>query len=410
MKCKSVFSFLLIIVLTASLFAGCGGAQQPATPAPAPATTESNASESQENEAPPSQPLDPIKIGYVGAITGENAILAEYESKGVMLAVDEINAAGGVNGHPLELVIEDAAGTNSGAVLATQKIIARDDIVGIIGLMRSPFMMAATEYIQEAKIPILTNGTALQITRHGNPYVFRIRANDLVVTDVVLKFIADDLGLTKIAVLHDTDVYGMGGLENIKTNLEKYPNLEIVSEQGYNTGARDWSPQLLNIRNSGAEVIIGWGTNTQENATIVRQIKQMGLDVKVIGAPTYGTTVMLESAGEYAEGLCSVTDWNTSLTDERSAKFIQDFHAKYGHDPDYASAAGYDGLYLLAEAIKNAGTDREAVRDAMSDIRNFEGIIATYDYDEFGDGNREMCITQVNGGRYEIITRVRVEK
>ena len=349
---------------------------------------------------------DVIKIAYIGALTGEGTLLAEYEFNGIELAVEEINAAGGVNGAKLELIKEDTGGTNSGAVLATQKVSRMDDVVAIIGYRRSPHFMAASKYVEEAKIPVMTFGTALQITREGNPYVFRDRPHDGIVTGIAVKFAVENLGSQKLAILYDTDVYGIGGLENATEHLKNLYDLDFVSAQGYQTGAKDWTPQLLNIKQSGAEVIIGWGTNTQENAVILRQIRQMGLDVKVVGAPTYSSTALIDIAGEYAEGLYTITDWSVSLDDEKSLKFVADFVAKYGFEPDYASSSGYDGLYILADAIARAGTDREAITEAIRSTKDLVGVQASYTFDEFGDGNHTMCITQVKDGLFEVLERV----
>jgi branched-chain amino acid transport system substrate-binding protein len=355
----------------------------------------------------PTLAANTIKVGYIGPITGEGAIIGEYELKGVKMALDEVNKAGGVNGVPLELVVEDTAGTNSGAVLATLKMTKRDDVVAIIGLVRSPNIMAASKYIQDARIPVVTGASALQVTRHDNPYIFRDRAHDGVVTGVAVKFAVERLQAKKIAILHDTDVFGTGGMENIKVHLKKY-GLEPVTVQGYQTGTKDWTPQLLNIKRAGVDVIIGWGTNAQENAVILRQIKQMGLNVKVVGSPSYGTSVLLNAAGPYAEGLYAINDWSVASPEKESQNWVAAFRARYRHDPDWAAVSGYDGFYILANAIKTAGPDREKIREALARTKGFSGIQASYTFNRYGDGNHEMAISQVKDGKFVVIGRIQV--
>jgi len=411
MKRKNISLLLLVAILLLGTLSACGGGRQTggnATPAAPAASDAPEAQSSQQAPAQPSQSAESIKIGYVGSITGEGAMMGEYELKGIRMAVDEINSAGGINGVPLEIIEEDAAGTNSGAVLATQKITRRDDVVAIIGLVRSPFIMAASEYIQEAKIPTITGASALQVTRHGNPYIFRDRAHDGDVTGVAVKFAVENLKAEKIAILHDTDVFGTGGYDNLKINMEKY-GIEPVIAQGYQTGTKDWTPQLLNIKQSGADVIIGWGSNSQENAVILRQIKQMGLDVKFIGSPAYGTTVLLDAAGEYAEGLYAINDWSVSLQNEKSLNWVEAFNERYGHDPDWAAVSAYDGLYILANAIKVAGPDREAIADAIRATSDLEGIQGMYNFNGSGDGNHQMVISQVVDGKFVVVDRITVD-
>lgn len=409
---KRMMSLLSIIVLSAIIMTSCGQPKDAEPQSSATTQADNQVSES-PTEAPTSTDVPPvntgetIKIGYIGSITGEGAIISEYELKGIRMAVDEINKAGGVNGSLFELVEEDAAGSNSGAVLATLKMVKRDDVVAIIGLVRSPHIMATSKYIQDAKIPTITGASNLQVTRHGNPYIFRDRAHDGDVTGVAVKFVVENLQAKNIAILHDTDVFGTGGLENININLGKY-NIEPVCIQGYQTGTKDWTPQLLNIKKSGADVIIGWGTNAQENAVILRQIKQMGLDINVVGSPSYGTPVLLEAAGEYAENVYAVNDWSVSLQEEKSLEWVKAFNERYGHDPDWASVSGYDGFYILANAIKSAGPDREKITNALMDSKDVVGVQAVYNFNKYGDGNHEMVITQVKNGKFEVVDRVKL--
>jgi branched-chain amino acid transport system substrate-binding protein len=353
----------------------------------------------------PALAIDTIKIGYIGPLTGEGAIIGEYELKGIEMAVDEVNKTSGVRGSQLELVVEDTAGTNSGAVLATLKMINRDDVVAIIGLVRSPNIMAATEYIKEAKIPVISGASALQVTRHGNPYIFTTRAHDGVVTEVAVKFALETIKAKKIGILHDTDVFGTGGLDNLKIHLEKY-GVEPVSVQGYQTGTKDWTPQLLNFKRTEVDTIIGWGTNAQENAVILRQINQMGLNVKVVGSPSYGTTILLEAAGHYAEGLYAINDWSVASPEENSKEWVTTFRDRYGHDPDWASVSGYDGLRILANAIDKAGADRAKIREALADTKDFVGIQAKYTFDKYGSGNHQMVISEVKEGRFLVVGQV----
>jgi branched-chain amino acid transport system substrate-binding protein len=216
-------------------------------------------------------------------------------ANGARLAVEEINAAGGILGRQVDLQIEDNQSTNPGTVLAYSKLVSQK-VIAVLGPLRSTQVQAASPTIAKAKIPAVIGGSDPSLTRVNNPWIFRVRPNDLYSSKVMAEFGIKELKGKKWAVIHSTDTFGSGG-KNALVDALKSQGIEPVLVQGYTNNQQDFTPIVLAIKKSGAEVIGSYMTNSPDVAIFARQLRQLGLTIPWVGS----TSIVTETAIRLAE-------------------------------------------------------------------------------------------------------------
>ncbi len=348
---------------------------------------------------------DPIRIGVVNEITGPQAEGGRFTINGIQLALDEINQAGGLLGRKVELRIEDNASTNPGTVLALSKLLSDGRLAGIIGPIRSTQIQAVAPTIAKAGIPTMIGGSEPSLTRVNNRWVFRVRPNDSYSSRVMADFGVNTLKYRKWAIVHSTDAFGTGG-RNALTEALKALGVEPLLAQGYTNNAQDFTPVVLAIKKSGAEVIGTYMTNSPDQGIFARQLRQLGVNVAWIGSPTTISVTALQLAGEALHGSYAITDFTVDMNDTTRA-FAKRYRDRYNLTPDTFSAWAYDAMHLLANAIRDAkSTEPEAVRKALLAIRGYEGVEGRYQFDEFGDGLHGYSVVRNDKGNIVFIKRV----
>lgn len=349
----------------------------------------------------------PIKIGQVIPITGEAAESGKYQKQGAELAVEQINAAGGVKGRKLQLVQEDDKTTNPGAVAALQKLLEDKEIVAVIGSIRSTQVQAMMPTIAEAKIPVAIGGTNYGLTHSGNQWVFRFRPHDGYSAQVLAKFTVEELGKKKVAVIHSTDAFGTGGKDFVVEALKKL-GVEPVLVQGYNNGEKDYTAILTALKQSGAEALITYMTFSTDLGIMAKQIKQLGIDVTWVGSPSITAKDAANLAGDALYGTYGVTDFQIDGS-EASKKFAEAYKAKYGQNPDLYSAWTYDAVTVFAEAMKNAPDLKpESIRQAILNIKGFPGAEGEYTFDQNGDGLRHYHVVKNENGTWKLFKTITI--
>ncbi|MFO1321020.1 MAG: ABC transporter substrate-binding protein [Burkholderiales bacterium] len=348
---------------------------------------------------------DAIRIGVVNEITGPQAEGGRFTINGIQLALDEINKAGGLLGKPVELRIEDNASTNPGTVLAFSKLLSEGGLAGIIGPIRSTQIQAVAPTIAKAGIPTMIGGSEPSLTRVNNRWVFRARPNDSYSTRVMADFGVNTLKFRKWAIIHSTDAFGTGGKAAL-TDALKALGVEPLMTQGYTNNSQDFTPIVLAIKKSGAEVIGTYMTNSPDQGIFARQLRQLGVNVAWIGSPTTISITALNLAGEALYGSYAITDFTVDMNDT-TRNFAKKYRERYNLTPDTFSAWAYDAMHLLATAIRNArSTDPEAVRKALLAIKGYDGVEGGYQFDQFGDGLHGYSVVRNDKGRIVFIKRV----
>lgn len=354
--------------------------------------------------AAPVGAADPIVIGLVDEVTGPQAEAGVLTAHGARLAVEEINAAGGILGRQVTLQIEDNQSTNPGTVLAYSKLVSQK-VVAVLGPLRSTQVQAASPTIAKAKIPAVIGGSDPSLTRVNNPWIFRVRPNDLYSSRVMAEFGVKELKGRKWAIIHSTDTFGTGG-KNALVDALKAQGIEPVLIQGYTNNQQDFTPIVLAIKKSGADVIGSYMTNSPDVAIFARQLRQLGIAIPWVGSTSIVTETAIRLAEEALWGTYGVSDFVVEANDE-SRRFAAAFRKKHGFEPDLYSAWCYGGMYLLKHAIEAAGTtDAEAVRKAMLGIRGLKGVEGTYSFNSNGDGVHAYNIVRNEKGKVVFIKHI----
>ncbi len=381
----------IAVLLTAGLLVGCGA--KPAEPGKTPAGNAPAA----EQKAPANKP---VKIGAVFILSGNNAAYGISQKSAVELAAAEINAAGGVNGAPLEMIYEDSSGNKDQAINAVRKLIDKDEVVAIEGPTLSAEMFAAGPVANQAGVPILgVSNTAAGITDIGD-FVFRNSLPEAGVLPTTVKRAMEKFKLKKVAVIYDSkDDFSVSGYKTFAAELKKN-NVEILETVTYQTKDTDFNAQLTKIMAKQPEALVVSGLYG-EAALILQQARQLGLKVPVIGGNGFNSPQLAAIAKEAAEGAIVGSPWFAGSTAEKAKKFVAAYQAKHNKAPDQFAAQAYDGLFLLVEAIKKAGsTDREKVRAALAGIRDFEGVTGTFAFDGKRDPVQTPFILIIEKGQY----------
>jgi branched-chain amino acid transport system substrate-binding protein len=304
-----------------------------------------------------------ITLGGIFPLSGNVAVYGVECKKGVDLAIEEINAAGGVGGKQLVLISEDDEGNPDKTVNAFKKLTTKDGVKIIVGSLTSGCTLSITTLSQAGKIiQIAPAATASAITDAGN-YIFRACFIDPFQGTVGGKFAAESLGAKNAAILYDVgNDYSVGLEENFKASFEANGG-KIVALESYSTGDKDFNAQLTKIKNANPDVVYlpdYYGTV----ALIAKQLRAQGINTPIVGAD--GWDGLTTNAGDEVLNGYYSNHYAADSTDPAVQKFVQSFNAKYSEEPNSFAALGYDCVYMLRDAIVKAGTlDNEAVRTAL---------------------------------------------
>jgi branched-chain amino acid transport system substrate-binding protein len=328
---------------------------------------------------------DTIKVGMVLPVTGPASDNGKYSLTGAKIALDRVNKSGGVLGKRVELVTEDDQTTNPGAVLAFSKLAAQPDIVALIGSIRSTQTHAMAPDILKTGKPVCFGGTDPALTKMGNPWLIRFRPNDSYSGRVIASYGVETLGKKSWAIVHSTDAFGMGGLKALSALLNKL-GAKIAIDQGYPNQSQDFTPVVLAIKSSGADIIGSYFTFDNDIAIFARQLRQLGAALPWVGSPSIVGAQAVKLAGPALWGAYGVADFAVDSSPE-AKEFAKLYSAVSNVPPDAFSSWTYDAIGVLSAAINKAGsTDPDKIRAAILSTKGYKGSEGEYNFDEFGDG------------------------
>ncbi len=342
-----------------------------------------------------------IRIGFTPPITGASAAEGSFQIKAIKLALKEINAAGGVNGRQINLIMVDNQSSNPGALAALQNAVEQEKVLALIGVVKSTQVLATSDAIKGYGIPTFIGGTNVTLTRQGNPWLFRVRPDDSITALAMIKYIKEDLKLSKVGVLHDSDAFGTGGGDLVETYAKEY-GLTVVRREKYTTKDKDYTAQLLSVKNAGAEILIAYSTNPEDAAVIQRQYRQLGSPFKFLGSPAHQHRDAINLARDAAEGIFAIADFVPGQT-EANRKYAEDYKKEYNEEYDGLSAWTYDGLKILVNAIKKAGEDRAKIQEAILATQGYKGVLGTFSFTPNGDGLHEVSVVQIEKGTPKLL-------
>lgn len=355
---------------------------------PESATTESTTPQRQD-----------LVVGMLAPITGAGARFGESQRDGVQLAIDEINAAGGLDGRRITLVLEDTKTEPPKAVTAFTRLAERAEVVALFGSAASLDVPAYLPQVDRAGIPhILPVAVLPSITDAGSKFTFRSALNDRIAAQKMADFAVHTLGAKKIALLLEDSAFGQTGVifGDTATSLGVAP----VTTERLKRGDIDLKPQLTKIRAAGATHIQFWGYYA-EYALAAKQLRELGSQAVLMGNQAPVNDKTLELAGPALEGALNVCLFVPTAKDPRIQKFVSDYQKRYGSAPDTWAAQSYDGMRLLADAIRRGGATREGIRSALAATKDFDGVTGKISFMPSGDAAfRGTSVVKVLHGRF----------
>jgi branched-chain amino acid transport system substrate-binding protein len=334
---------------------------------------------------------DPIKLGVSGPFTGGSSSMGVSMRDGVRLATEEINKAGGVMGRKLQLIERDDEAKNERGVQIAQELINKEKVIATLGFINTGVALASQRFYQEAKIPVMNNvATGSIVTQQfkapefPDNYIFRNAAHDNIQAPMIVEEAITRRGFKKVAILADSTNYGQLGREDLERALGS-KNVKAVAVEKFNIKDVDMTPQLLKAKEAGAEVILTYAIGP-ELAQIANGMTKLGWKVPMIGSWTLSMANFIDNAGPGGEGArmpqTFIQEPNTVKRKAFIDAYLKSFKPKNNRiDSPVSAAQGYDSVYLLAAAIKQAGsTDGVKVREALENLQTkVEGVVTTYD-------------------------------
>jgi branched-chain amino acid transport system substrate-binding protein len=326
-----------------------------------------------------------VKIGMCAPVTGPAAESGGYAIKGAKLALDAVNKAGGILGKQAELIVEDDQTTNPGIVLAFSKLASQPDLVGFLGSIRSTQVHAMAPDVLKLGKPVMIGGTDPNLTHMGNQWLFRCRPNDNYSGRVIADYGVKTLGKKKWAVLHSTDAFGTAGGKALTEALTKLGSTPVL-DQGYANQSQDFTPVVLAIKQSGADILGSYFTFENDLGIFARQLRQLGVNIPWVGSPSITNITALKLAGPALYGTFGVADYAEDSSNASKA-FGKVYRDAVKVAPDNQSSWPYDAVNVLCAAINKAGsTDAGKIREAILATKKFPGAEGEYNFDQNGDG------------------------
>jgi branched-chain amino acid transport system substrate-binding protein len=355
---------------------------------------------------------DTIRLGLCAPLSGDAAMVGQSLVDGAMLAIDEFNAAGGIDGHLIEVFKEDDEQTPRVAANAVSKLIFEDNVVGIIGPVSSGCVLTSMEVAADGEVPMITpTGSGASITHLGNPWIARTQASDILMAGAITRYAVSDLGAKRVAVIFQSDDYGSGGGEVVKQILKDEFDMEPVAYEQFEPSALDVSAQVLNIKNADPAAIIII-TMYQQGALVARKVRELGMDTPLMGLGGLTNKKLYELGGDAVVGLANTQTFfaDASKAAPASAEFIEKFQAAFdGRIPDSNNAMSYDAARIMIEGFKHSYEktgefDTALIMEGIKSVTEMPLASGTITMDENGDANRDILIIGITeDGGYTLI-------
>ena len=349
---------------------------------------------------------NPIKIGEYASLTGKEAAYGQTSHKGTLLAIEDLNARGGVLGRPLELLTEDNQSKQGESATVVKKLISRDKVVALLGEVASIRSLEAAPVIQNARIPMVAPSSVnSRITEVGD-YIFRVCFVDSFQGRVLARFVHDTLKVRRVAILTSvSNAYSVGMTRIFKESFTASGG-EVVSEQKYSEGDKDFRAQLTAIKAAGVDAIFASGYYT-EAALICLQARQLGLTAPIFGGDGWDAPPLLEIGGAAVEGTYFSTHYSPDNPTPEVQQFNQHYLARWGEMPDAWAALGYDSALVLADAIRRAGSlEPGKIRDALAATKDFPAVTGRITIDAKRNASKSAVILTIKDGKYKFVASV----
>jgi branched-chain amino acid transport system substrate-binding protein len=349
-----------------------------------------------------------ILVGEFGSMTGGEATFGQSTDKGIRLAIDAKNAAGGIKGKKIKLLSEDNQGKPEEAAAVVKKLITQDKVVAVLGEVASTRSLAAAPIAQQFKVPMISpSSTNPKVTQVGD-YIFRVCFIDPFQGSVMARFTHDNLKLSKVALLKDLKSDYSLGLADFFQKKFKELGGQVVAEQTFQTGDTDFKAQLTQIRGTNPDAIFIPAYYT-EVGLIARQARQLGLKAVLLGGDGWDSPKLFEIGAQAVQGSYFSNHYTSESNNKATQDFIKNFKAKYGGEtPDGLAAAGYDAAMILIQAMESAPTvTSEAIRNALATTKDFDGATGKITINSDRNADKDAFIVKVDGKALKFVTMLK---
>ncbi len=343
-----------------------------------------------------------IKVGEYASLTGKEATFGQSSHKGIVMAFEELNAAGGVLNQKLELLSEDNQTRPGESATVAKKLITRDKVIALLGEVSSGRSLEAAPIAQGAKIPMIAPAATNPAVTETGDYIFRVCFIDPFQGTVMAKFAQTDLKVKKVAIISSvSNAYSVGLAKFFRETFTQGGGTVAV-EQKYSEGDKDFRAQLTAVKAAGVEAVFVPGYYT-ESALIIRQARDLGITIPFFGGDGWESDKLLEIGGEALNGCYYSTHFSPENKDAAVSQFVTKFKARWNNEtPDAFAALGYDAAYVLVDAIKRAGsTEGAKLRDALAATQNFAGASGVTTIDAQRNATKGATIIAIKDGKLQ---------
>lgn len=353
----------------------------------------------------------PYVIGAIFSVTGDASSLGVPEANTAKMLEKTINDSGGINGHPLRIVVEDDRGDPAEALNAARRLVERDKVLAIIGPSRTGTTMAIKEYMTQAKVPLVSCAAGIEIVEPTSQWVFKTPQSDRMAVQAIVKYLKARK-VKRVATLSDNTAFGKGGLRELEDQLPK-AGIKIVATEEYGPKDSSMETQVTKIRGTDAQAVICWGTPPGP-AIIAKNMKQLGVTIPLICSHGVANETFLKLAGDAANGVVLpagrllVYDQIPAKNPQRPvlADYSKRYQQLYGKQPDTFGGHAWDAVMLLRSALRTSGPDRAKLRTAIEKTQRFVGTGGTFSFsakDHNGLTPDAFVMIQVKDGKWRLL-------
>lgn len=345
----------------------------------------------------------PIKLGFIGPLTGDAASYGKDTLNGATLAIDEINAAGGINGRQIELVAEDGRCTGTDAASAAQKLVNVDKVVAILGGQCSGETLAAAPIAEAAKVVMLSALSSSPDVTDAGEYVYRDYPNDALKTKAMAGYFAEK-GYANVAIITENTDFASAFRASLKENL---PEGAVVFDEVVDPNTKDFRSLMTRLKDVEFDVFFPNGQYTSTIGPMLQQLREQGLEQPAVTHDAGQDKTVIDIAGDASEGLQAINVPAVSDTSDFGQKFIAEFG---GAQAAMAFAAhAYDAVGVMAKAIEANGATSQGIKTYFDSMDNYSGVVGNFSFDENGDVvGIPYVLWEVQNGQYVEVADIQV--
>lgn len=339
-----------------------------------------------------------IYLASAGPMTGDTAQFGDMKTKAIQLAVDEVNATGGINGAQVKLLVGDDTGNPKEAPSVAQKFAADDKVLAVIGHWNSSCTLAARGIYEGVGMPVITDSVNKAITDGSTPHIFRISITDTAQANYLAKYAFEKMGKRRAAILYTANDFGNGLMNDFSKAFVSSGGEIVASEMFFEGQSKDFSPQITKIKTKNPDLLFIAGYYV-ETALIAQQSQTIGLKVPLLGTESISSDELIKVGGEAVEGILFPAFFHTELNYPGTKKFVEAFRSKYNKEPDTYAALAYDSAKLIMEGISKNGATRDGIMNYLSQVKDFSGVAGPISFDSKHDVTRGIIVMTVKDGK-----------